>query len=518
MSETENKDNVLDKKMLYDKARTLNFDKVQQLMLQNVSKTQAKTYTQYTKENIIQYLQSPSSNIDNIREVSRFLMRYSMIYKKLIAYYATAPLYHHHITPLFDLNKGLDFGKVSKNYYTTIQRFQQINMPRENANILGTALRDGAYFGYIHDTDGKDGFWIQGLDPKYCRIAGKTSEGKYVFKMNAAFFDTGNNKEFVTESDTPTNEDGNRLWDECFVQGYEDYKNQGRDYQWFVIPPEKSMCLLVGAEDEFDVPLPYFAPLFIQLLDLLDLESLMAQRSALENYMLLVSKIPMLKNQEAPDEFAVSLEIVQSIQELIDSALPELIGSVYTPLDVETIKFDQSNTTDKNDMLAQSVANLYNNAGASQLVVSGGASTNSIGLKHTLQNDTANTWSWVSRLETEWNAYIKYNIADNMNFEFHRVTWYNEEEYIGALKDAATLGDAVLPYFSALHGSDYKALCSIQFENELGLKQTLIPLSTSFTQSGDGSSGAPTKSEDDLSDSGIKTRDGEKNQGTKANS
>lgn len=493
-----------------DRAQILTYDAIQQLMLQNVSKTAQKTFTQYTKENIITYLKSPLANIDNIREVSRFLTRYSMIYKKLIKYYAETPLYYYHVDPIFDLNKGLDFAKVSKNYYTTLQRLQQINMPREMTNIVGTALRDGVYYGFIHDSEGKDGFWLQGLDPKYCKIEGKTQEGKWVFKFNAAYFDSGNNKEFVTESDVSKNNDGGVLWDDVFVQGYADFKAD-KSKQWFVIPPDKSICLVSGNEDEFDMPLPFLAPLFIQLLDLLDLESLFAQKSALENYMLLVSKIPTIQGSDDVDDFAVSLDLVQNIQEMIDGELPELIGSIYTPLDVEAITFNKSNTTETNDMLSQSIANLYNNAGASQLVVSGGASTNSVGLKHTLQNDTANTFTWVKRLETEINAYIKYNITDTLLFEFHRVTWYNEDEYIGKLKEAATLGDSVLPYFSAIHGNDYKALCSIQFENAMGIKDMLRPLSTSYTESADSKGGAPEKNIDDLSPEGLETKEKDKN-------
>lgn len=132
--------NKPDIKLKRERAQILTYDAIQQLMLQNVSKTSQKTFTQYTKENIITYLQSPVANIDNIREVSRFLTRYSMIYKKLISYYATTPLYYYHIDPTFDLNKGLDFAKVSKNYYTVLQRLQQVNMSREMSNIVAIVM------------------------------------------------------------------------------------------------------------------------------------------------------------------------------------------------------------------------------------------------------------------------------------------------------------------------------------------------------------------------------------------
>ena len=45
----------------------------------------------------------------------------------------------------------------------------------------------------------------------------------------------------------------------------------------------------------------------------------------------------------------------------------------------------------------------------------------------------------------------------------------------------------------------------------------MIPLQTSFTQSNKKDSGGQTKNDDDLSDSGIETRDNDKNAGTSAN-
>ena len=84
------------------RAQKINFAKFQELLQRNVSKTVSKTYTQYTRDLLDQYVQSPLNNIDNIREVSRFLTRVSMLYKQMISYFSTMPLYTYNITPLAD--------------------------------------------------------------------------------------------------------------------------------------------------------------------------------------------------------------------------------------------------------------------------------------------------------------------------------------------------------------------------------------------------------------------------------
>ena len=181
------------------------------------------------------------------------------------------------------------------------------------------------------------------------------------------------------------------------------------------------------------------------------------------------------------------------------------------------ITFPKSNTTEANNELAQSVQNIFANAGASQLVISGGSSTNSVGLKHAIQNDISTCWVLVNKIESWYNHYIKNVLSDGYSFKIHKITWYNQEEYQSAMKDAATLGGSALDYLTSLMGNPYEAYCKLTFENAIGIKTLMIPLQTSFTQSNKKDSGGQTKNDDDLSDSGIETRDNDKNAGTSAN-
>jgi hypothetical protein len=65
------------------------------------------------------------------------------------------------------------------------------------------------------------------------------------------------------------------------------------------------------------MPLPYFLPIFKSLLQLLDTETLIANKNELQNYKLILEKIPLLNGDDI-DDFAVSLDLVMRFQDLLE--------------------------------------------------------------------------------------------------------------------------------------------------------------------------------------------------------
>ena len=98
------------------RAQKINFAKFQELLQRNVGKTFTKTFTTYTKELLRNYISSPNNSQDNLREISRFLCRYSMLYKKLLMYYPSMPLFYYNITQLNDFTKEIDPLKIIRTY------------------------------------------------------------------------------------------------------------------------------------------------------------------------------------------------------------------------------------------------------------------------------------------------------------------------------------------------------------------------------------------------------------------
>jgi len=494
-------------------AQKLDYELLKKQLLQNVKNTSSKTYAQYTKDRIKSYIQSPGTNVDNLREVSRFLSRNSMIYKKFLEYYATIPLYYYNVVYKCELSKDVNPSKAMKAYEALLKRLQSFRIKREFSNICATALRDGIFYGYVYETEG-EGAFIAMLDPAYCKIQSRVTDGQYVIYFNASYFDQGNNSIYVKGID---GEDTDGIWDEAFVDGYNTYKTQGRDFMWFELPVERTVCIPGSFEDEFDYPLPYFLPLFTSLLDLLDLEQILMSKTELENYVLLLSKIPLRDNSEEDDDFAVSIDLVQDMQALIDSAVPDLVGTAYAPFELEAIRFDRSNTADDTDALAKSMTNMFANAGMSQLVVSPGNSANSVGLKHSIQNDEAMAFKMLDRFEAWMQSYIDQNISADFVFKFHKCSYFNWKEYVDTLKESATLGGDALDWLTALGNTPYEAWCKLKFEKATGIKDMLTPLSSSYTQSGNSKGGAPEKDIDDLSPEGLETKESGKNDTTAAN-
>lgn len=486
-----------------EKAQTMSFSKIQEILQRNVARGINKTFTQYTKDLIKTYVQSPNANQNTLREISRFLCRNSMLYQKLIMYYASMPLFHYNIVQINDLNKTISPDKAFKNYAKVVERFHRFNLKKEGYTALYMAIRDGIYVGYMYDS-GDDGLFLMPLDPQYVRVYGKTSSGEWIVYFNATYFSQGNNSEYVEGIDG----DKVGLWDDVFVDGWKAYQNDRQHAIWFRLPPEKTCVVLAGPDDEFIYPLPFFLPIFTDILDLLDLQQILQSKTELENYKLIVSKIPLIENGNSGevDDFAISMELAEMFNQLLMAAVPPQIGVVYSPLEIDTVDFENSNNTADTNALTKSIQNLFANAGASQMVVSGGGNTSSIAIKYAQLNDQANTWVWVNRFQTWLNYFIRENIDKNYRLEIHRITWYNQDEYIAMQKDGATLGDSALYYLSAKNGDPYLSLQQLRFENALGIKDLMVPLQTSYTLSGENERGRPTVPDDEISDSGDRSR------------
>lgn len=425
-----------------------------------------------------------------------------MLYEKMIMYMAAMPLFHYTVTQTNDLDTEINSSTALKGYQKVLEGVEQFNIKKDFYTALFLAIRDGIYVGYVYGDKSGRKFFMP-LDVKYCRIMGKV-DGEWVVYFNAAFFNAGNNVEFVEGidgyADTAT-------WDQVFIDGWKNYKLYGRDRAWFRLPPEKTCVLLTGSDDEFAYPLPFMLPLFPDILDLLDLQSIIASKAELENYALIVNKVPLVDNGNSGDidDFALSLEMVDYFRQLEEQSVPSLVGVITVPFDVEKIMFKDSAAASDTDALGKSFSALFSSSGLTQSIVSGGDSTSNLAIKLAQLCDQSDVWVWVNRLESWFNFYIRENIAKGYIFEILRITWYNEDEYVQRYKDVATLGGPALDYLSVVEGSPYKAINKIRFENAIGIKDIMIPLQSSYNTSGD-NIGRPRSSDDELSGQAERSR------------
>ena len=507
--------------IIVPRKRALSFEEAQKILLQNAKRNSSnRSFTKYTKALVRDYLLNPFQYKTQIRGLSQYLFRSNTLYKKIILYYACMPMYNYNVVEKIDLTKAYNPTKAMKSYQNVIQRLFEINLRDSFAQMVALALINGAYFGFVYD-EGSGGMYFHNLDPDYCKIVGRDKRtGKIIIAYDMSWFAKGNNSEFVDGIDG----DMTGCWDPLFQTAWQEYNNDKQNKRWFIIPPERSMCIPAGLDDEYDILLPFFLGIFTQLMSVDELEDAISDKTELENYKLLVGQIPLIKNSDVVDDYAVSPELVEEFTDGVNEVVPNLVTSVASPLEYKTISFENSNSTKDVDMLNQSIQNVFNQAGATQLVVAGGSSTNSIGLRQNILNDASLAFDWVSRIELEFNYVINQLIDENYTMKIHRETWYTMEEYLAQKEKEMSFGGDPMEYFTANNKTPYEVWCGLTMAKNLtineglNIRDLMIVPDTSFTKSNsDDDGGRPQKSDDDLSGSGIATRDGNKNEGTKAN-
>lgn len=189
-------------------------------------------------------------------------------------------------------------------------------------------------------------------------------------------------------------------------------------------------------DDEFQTPLPFMTGIFTNLLEVLDYQDLIADRQELNNWALLLLKVPLLDSSNGVvDDFAVSLEIANAYKDAIEQIAPPLVGVGVLPgMTDSEITWDKDTTVDSADIVSQSIKNLYKTVGVSEVVVSSGDANSAAGIKNSIANDAAFSFLLVERLEANFQYYIDKNISDNYIFSVLRQTQYNEESFIEATR------------------------------------------------------------------------------------
>ena len=495
------KQKAVDTQKVVNRPTALDFkktEKLKELILQDVSRNRTQTAMQYTKSLVSTYLQNPYSYRTQIIGVSRFLWRVSSIYRKIILYYATMPKYNYCIVEAPEFTKEPNVQKLLKDYETVLLAAHRTNFKEEFATAIALAIRDGSYVGYAYSSD--EGTFFHMLPVEYYKIRGKNQAGQWVVAFDATYFAVGQNRIFVEGIDGDTT----GCWAEEFINGWKAYQAD-REARWFILDPSKTLVLLGGLQDEFDNPLPFFTGLFPSILNMLSAEEIVADRTELDNFYLLLLKIDTF-DENTVDDFEVSLDLAEAYKNALSEIMPRLSGVGLAPgLSPELITFSKANSANDESIIQENINNIFAQSGASQTVVSSGDSQSALSIKYSLLNDFSYVALLLSRLEKNYQYYIDNNIAEGTIFTIHHQTHYNEDEYLEKLKTSATLGGSAMKYLTAMNMTPYEAFCTIRFESAIGLKDMMEPLQSSYQKSAN-DVGRPRAADDEISPSAERTK------------
>ena len=195
----------------------------------------------------------------------------------------------------------------------------------------------------------------------------------------------------------------------------------------------------------------------------------------------------------------------------LDRVLPEEIGSVLTPMPIEKISFEKSNTGDS-DTINDAEQHLYSASGVSALLFNNNkASANALTLS--IKVDQAMTYGIVKSIETVINRFIHaQSYGKSFQVTFLDCSPFNRKELGDAYIKACSYGLPMISYYAASQGMAQDEVDNMNFlENDvLNLTDKFRALQNSNTTSSDSGDNTPGRAEkniDELTEAGEQTRE-----------
>ena len=469
------------------------------LQLTDLTSSTTKTWTVFNKDNLRTYLQNPyaANSQTNLRNLAKFLYTLSFPLRRMVNYFASLPAFNAYKVNLdFSLIEDNDEESLLQDYENACRYIRKMNLEINMFRLFIIAWREGiVYFQPYQDDDGT--LLLMPLDPQYCKISSIGFNNLYHVAWDFSFF-TGSNAFYLD------------IWDPEYKTKYNAYLRDA-SLRWQQLDTARAFKIDISDQD---LIIPPFASLFESLIDLIDLQSLMAVRDALDIYKLLVMRIPLL-NSKNPDDMAISLSLAKQFYNKAAADLPPEVGLILSPMEVDSVSFDKNATSDTN-AIADSYQNIMEQTGISQIFDSSRL-TGSSSVKMSMLSDALMaTRGLMQQVEAFVNERIQMEYPNSVAYiKFIEVTTYTRDDRINQVKEAASLGLPVKQEYMTLLGySPLETIASDWLETKLGfaVDKFIHPLVSTHTQGGESDTGgAPTKADGDLSDEGEKTKDKEKN-------
>ena len=466
------------------------------LKLVDLSSSSTKTWTVFNKETLRSYLQNPyaSNSQSSLRNLSKFLYTLSFPLRRIVHYFASLPDFSAYKVNLdFSIVEDIDEESLLQDYEDACKFIRKLDLELNMFKLLIIAWREGiVYFQPYQDDDGS--MLLMPLDSQYCKISSVGYNGLLHVAFDFSFF-RGTNSFYLD------------VWDKEYKQKYNKF-DKDATLRWQEL--DTARAFKIDAAD-LDLIISPFASLFEGLIDLVDLQSLMAVKDSLDIYKLLVMKIPLLKTTN-PDDLALNLNLAKKFYNLAQESLPSEIGLILSPgMDVDSISFDKNATSDTN-AIADSYQNLMEQTGISQIFDSSRL-TGASSVKMSMLSDALMaTRGIMKQIEAFINERILMQYPNSSAYiKFIDTVTYTKDERINQIKDAASLGMPVKQEYMTLLGYDpLETIASDWLETKLGMSISKFthPLVSSHTQTaGSDTGGAPTKDGGDLTDDGEASRD-----------
>lgn len=449
--------------------------------------TSRPVFTLYSKYDIQTYLSNPYNYERQLRNAVIYIYGASCHFRRLIQYFVGLSDLAYVVEPYRIDPRKANKRTIGNNYRKVINVLSSMNIKTQVPDILTVCLREDVFYGTLWVTN--DNITIQRLPSDYCQIS--TIEGNVPnVTFDFSYFDlNGSMLDYYPAE---------------FRTKYDQYQSN-RTTRWIDLDSPNSFAIKCNG-DILDYALPPFAGLLRELYDIEDYKQLKEAKTALENYAMLSMKLPMDKDGNWGMDFGKAKEFWMNL----DAVLPDEVGSVLSPMEIDKISFEKSNTGDT-DTVSEAEQHMFSAAGVSSLLFNNEkASANALLLS--IKADQAITYGIVKRVQDAINRFIQaQSYGKNFRVNFLDVSPYNRKEVGDAYLKAASFGLPTISAYAASQGIGQAELDSMSFLecSILELQKRFKPIQSSSQMStkdlngevATDEGGAPTKDIGEVSDS-----------------
>lgn len=464
------------------------FAQLNKLITRDLNKnTSTPTFSLYSKDDIQTYLSNPYTYEQQLRKAVTYIYGASSHFRRLIQYFVGLSDLAYVVEPYKIDPKKANTKTVNNNYRKVLNLLSSMSIKTQFPKVLTVCLREDVFYGTLWVTN--DSVTIQQLPSDYCSIS--TIEGNVPnVTFDFSYFDS--NSALL------------EYYPAEFQTKYRQYQ-ASRMTRWIELDSPTSFAIKCNS-DILDYALPPFAGLLRELYDIEDYKQMKETKTALENYAMLTMKLPMEKD----GAWGIDLPKAKEFWRNLDSVLPDEVGSVLSPMDIDKISFEKSNTGDT-DTVSEAEQHMFSAAGVSSLLFNNEkASSNALLLS--IKADQAITYGIVKNIQDAINRFLQaQSYGKNFKVNFLNISQYNAKEAGDAYLKAASYGMPTISYYCASQGLGQAELDSMSFlETEvLGLQDMFRPLQSSSQISSDDldstaatdEGGAPKKELGEVSDS-----------------
>lgn len=470
----------------------LNFAR-QSLNQLNIEST-AISIGEYSQSDVREYIEnySDAESQEALLEISDILWVRSPHFRRLVQYFSDMATFSYGIIPKDDIQVLESSTDSVREQYVELAKFaKNMNMKHEFRKVMLEAFKSDIFYGYVHYTE--DDFYIQKMPREICAISSvedgvfnysvhmptiEENIDVYKYTMPQEVIDLYNEWVGEQESRNSRNDRGRRGQQERRVQREEEMVTG----DWKELGAENTICIKFD-EGNYNIVIPPFASSFESVYEIDGYKASRRNRDQIDNYMMIYQRIPIRGDSESNNDFTIDYDSVEFFHEEIADSVPESVGVVTTPMELEPIEF-QRDTIDI-DNVAKAEKGFWSASGTSQSLFSTENNTTQ-GINSSIATDEQIVFALLRQLQRWTNRFVKYTHGETMfSIEILDVTYFNQEKYYKRLLELSQYGVPVKTLIPASVGIEPIEVVGLShLENEVfGIHESWIPLQSSHTMS-----------------------------------